>query len=169
MKNNKKNRFIILSNSCVCGFVQILDQSNNTLIMAKLALQSTVTPNPTCSLQIDYIKDDGILILEETSFDLEIMSWISWSSEVTGDWKTFFCELSMFEGMWMLVPCLKYPMRETPWIYHYYYMETSEPKWVNPVLNTIGVNSLRLGGLEISWKFTRLLFGFSTRTRVLFK
>ena len=29
-------------------------------------------------------------------------------------------------------------------------MEASEPKWVNPVLNIIGVNSLRLGGLQLS-------------------
>ena len=29
------------------------------------------------------------------------------------------------------------------------YMEASEPKWVNPVLNIIRVNSLRLGGLHI--------------------
>ena len=29
-------------------------------------------------------------------------------------------------------------------------MEASEPKWVNPVLNIIGVNSIRLGGLQIS-------------------
>ena len=28
-------------------------------------------------------------------------------------------------------------------------MESSEPKWVNPVLNTVGVNSFRLGGLKI--------------------
>ena len=27
-------------------------------------------------------------------------------------------------------------------------LETYEPKWVNPVLNTIGVNSLRIGGLQ---------------------
>ena len=30
-----------------------------------------------------------------------------------------------------------------------HYMESSEPKYVNPVLNIIGVNSLRLGGLHI--------------------
>ena len=30
-------------------------------------------------------------------------------------------------------------------------MEASKPKWVNPVLNTIGVNSLRLGGLQITY------------------
>ena len=29
------------------------------------------------------------------------------------------------------------------------YMEASEPKLVNPVLNIIGVNSLRLGGLHM--------------------
>ena len=29
-------------------------------------------------------------------------------------------------------------------------MEASEPKWVKPVLNIIGVNSLRLGGLHIT-------------------
>ena len=28
-------------------------------------------------------------------------------------------------------------------------MEAYEPKWVNPVLNIIGVNSLKLGGLHI--------------------
>ena len=28
-------------------------------------------------------------------------------------------------------------------------MEASEPKWVNPVLTTIGVNSLKLGGLRL--------------------
>ena len=28
-------------------------------------------------------------------------------------------------------------------------MEASKPKWVNPILNIIGVNSLRLGGLHI--------------------
>ena len=32
------------------------------------------------------------------------------------------------------------------------YMEAFEPKWVNPVLNIIGVNSFRLGGLHISWE-----------------
>ena len=30
-----------------------------------------------------------------------------------------------------------------------YYIEASEPKWVNPVLKTIRVNSLRLGDLHI--------------------
>ena len=30
-----------------------------------------------------------------------------------------------------------------------YYMEAYEPKCVNPVLNSIGVNSLKLGGLHI--------------------
>ena len=29
------------------------------------------------------------------------------------------------------------------------YIEASEPKWVNPVLNIIEVNSLRLGGLHL--------------------
>ena len=29
-------------------------------------------------------------------------------------------------------------------------METSEPMWVNLILNIIGVNSVRLGGLHIS-------------------
>ena len=29
-------------------------------------------------------------------------------------------------------------------------MVASEPKWVNPVLNIIGVNSLRLGGLQLT-------------------
>ena len=29
-------------------------------------------------------------------------------------------------------------------------MEVPDPKWVNPVLNTIGVNSPKLGGLQIS-------------------
>ena len=28
-------------------------------------------------------------------------------------------------------------------------MEASESKWVNPVLNIIGVNSLRLGGIQL--------------------
>ena len=28
-------------------------------------------------------------------------------------------------------------------------MDASEPKWVNPVLNIIAVNSLRLGGLQL--------------------
>ena len=28
-------------------------------------------------------------------------------------------------------------------------MEGSEPKWVNPILNSTGVNSLRLGGPQI--------------------
>ena len=31
-------------------------------------------------------------------------------------------------------------------------MEASEPKRVNPVLNIIWVNLLRLGGLHINWK-----------------
>ena len=30
-------------------------------------------------------------------------------------------------------------------------MEASEPKWVNPVLNIMGINSLRLGGLHKSF------------------
>ena len=34
------------------------------------------------------------------------------------------------------------------------YMEESEPKWVNPVLNIIGVNSLRLGGFQLSIQHT---------------
>ena len=29
-----------------------------------------------------------------------------------------------------------------------FHMKAFEPKWVNPVLNTIRVNSLRLGGLH---------------------
>ena len=33
--------------------------------------------------------------------------------------------------------------------YSEWYMVDSEPKWVNLVLKTIGVNSLRLGGLHI--------------------
>ena len=28
-------------------------------------------------------------------------------------------------------------------------MEASEPKWVNPILNIIWVNSFKLGGLQI--------------------
>ena len=32
------------------------------------------------------------------------------------------------------------------------YLEAPEPKWVNPVLNTNGVNSLRLGDLHLSWR-----------------
>ena len=35
-------------------------------------------------------------------------------------------------------------------------MEASEPKWVNPVLNIVGVNSFRLGGLQM---FSRFLYG----------
>ena len=31
-------------------------------------------------------------------------------------------------------------------------MEVSEPKWVNPALNIIGVNSLRLEGLQLYWQ-----------------
>ena len=34
-------------------------------------------------------------------------------------------------------------------------MEAFEPKWVNPVLKTIGVNTLRLGGLQILLRFLR--------------
>ena len=30
------------------------------------------------------------------------------------------------------------------------YIEGSEPKWVNPILNIIGVSSLRLGGLHMT-------------------
>ena len=33
-------------------------------------------------------------------------------------------------------------------------MEASEPKWVNPIFNIIGVNSLRLGGLQIHLFFS---------------
>ena len=33
------------------------------------------------------------------------------------------------------------------------HMEAFEPKWVNPVLNIIGVNSFRLGGLQILLKW----------------
>ena len=38
-----------------------------------------------------------------------------------------------------------------------YYMEASEPKWVNSLLNIIRVNSLRLGGLHI-WNTFVLMF-----------
>ena len=34
-------------------------------------------------------------------------------------------------------------------IYELDYLEVSEPKWVNPILNNIGVNSLRFGGLHL--------------------
>ena len=41
------------------------------------------------------------------------------------------------------------------------YLEVSESKWINPTLNNIGVNSLRLGGLHLksfkSWKLKLLL------------
>ena len=33
-------------------------------------------------------------------------------------------------------------------IYINHYLEASKPKWVNPILNIIGINSLRLGGLH---------------------
>ena len=50
--------------------------------------------------------------------------------------------------------------------------EASEPKWVNPVLNIIGVNSLRLGGLQINLSFTfyRFLknFNFHRSNELLF-
>ena len=41
--------------------------------------------------------------------------------------------------------------------YYLFYMEASEPKWVNPVLNIIGVNSLRLGGLHITVLITYII------------
>ena len=31
----------------------------------------------------------------------------------------------------------------------YFDMEASEPNWVNSILNIIGVNSLKLGGLHV--------------------
>ena len=34
-------------------------------------------------------------------------------------------------------------------------LETSEPKWVNPVLNTIVVDSLWIGGLQIYYSLLR--------------
>ena len=33
-------------------------------------------------------------------------------------------------------------------------LEATEPKWVNPVLNIIGVNSLRLGGFQLCLSIT---------------
>ena len=54
-----------------------------------------------------------------------------------------FCLFLLCE-MWLLV-------RFIQWCY----MEASEPKWFNPVLNGIGVNSLRLGGLHINTLFVR--------------
>ena len=33
------------------------------------------------------------------------------------------------------------------------YMKASEPKWVNPILYIIGVNSLRLGGFLLSFVY----------------
>ena len=36
-------------------------------------------------------------------------------------------------------------------------LEASEPKWVNPVLNNVGVNSLRLGGLHLKLEFCEKL------------
>ena len=56
------------------------------------------------------------------------------------------------------LPC-RPPFNHKPTIYAIYpliYMEASESKWVNPILDIIGVNSLRLGGLHIvmhSWRF----------------
>ena len=38
------------------------------------------------------------------------------------------------------------------------YLEASEPKWVNPVLNTIGVNSLKLGGLHLVSYYSRGIY-----------
>ena len=37
-------------------------------------------------------------------------------------------------------------------------MEAYEPKWVNSILNTIRVNSLRLGGLHVSFIIIKLWF-----------
>ena len=34
-------------------------------------------------------------------------------------------------------------------------MEDFEPKWVNPILNNIEVNSLRLGGHQLSMGLTK--------------
>ena len=36
-------------------------------------------------------------------------------------------------------------------------METSEPKWANPVLNNIWLNLLRLGGLQITYIFVKFM------------
>ena len=40
----------------------------------------------------------------------------------------------------------------------YSILEASKPKWVNPTLNSIGVNSLWLGGLHIMYKFILSVF-----------
>ena len=43
---------------------------------------------------------------------------------------------------------------------NYYYLETSVPKWVNPVLNITEVNSLRLGGLPLNFsRYSNLFLG----------
>ena len=36
----------------------------------------------------------------------------------------------------------------------YTHLEVSEPKWVNPVLNIIEINSLRLGGIHLFYSFS---------------
>ena len=42
-------------------------------------------------------------------------------------------------------------------------MEASEPKWVNPILDIIGVNSLRLGGLHIMHKYFNELYKYKVK------
>ena len=50
------------------------------------------------------------------------------------------------------------------------YMEASKPKWVNPVLDIIGVNSLRLGGLHVIKMFRVLVIPLYFRNlRMLMK
>ena len=41
--------------------------------------------------------------------------------------------------------------------YKQQYLEASKPKWVNPILNIIGVNPLRLGGLHLNYGINELM------------
>ena len=45
------------------------------------------------------------------------------------------------------------------------YMEASEPEWVNPISNIIGVNSLRLGSLQL---LLSLLYDFKYLLKKIF-
>ena len=85
------------------------------------------------------------IVLNENTFiysrkcKINRKNWkINWISYKKGKKKQKLCLLFQSFPLIQLFTLLKH-----------YDIQASKPKWVNPILNTIGVNLLRLGGLHI--------------------
>ena len=80
------------------------------------------------------------------------LMWIAWHY-INHDWISdatmYLTSNNMFILSLIFISLNQVNLNKVQWTYIILHMETSEPKWVNPTLNIIGVNSLRLGSLHI--------------------